>query len=212
MSQRVGTTIFERDETRIQQINRTIVDSGIDITGFFGFFILGGSQIQESRKDFNTSYLASGAFKGAELTKLYSEFVGTGQSIITTPVTIKSTASVTFNNITFFQDHLAPSFLVKIESGAKATFVNCTFVRRSKQELRQAGGEIPANNSYVEVESAGAANMANFIGCKFIERAASGATEIFRRSAAAGTVFTMGCINQTGLGYGAARTAVGGDI
>jgi hypothetical protein len=54
--------------------------------------------------------------------------------------------------------------------------------------------------------------MANFMGCKFIERADSGATEIFRRAGANGTVFTMGCINQSGKPYGAARTAVGGDI
>jgi hypothetical protein len=89
MSQRVNSVLFERDETRLQQINRTVVDSGIDITGFFGFYILGGSQIQEQRNDFNTTYLSSGAFKGATLKNLYSTFVGTGQSIITTPVIIK---------------------------------------------------------------------------------------------------------------------------
>ena len=212
MSQRVNSVLFERDETRLQQINRTVVDSGIDITGFFGFYILGGSQIQEQRKDFNTTYLSSGAFRGATLEKLYSTFVGTGQSIITTPVIIKGTASVTFSNITFFQDHLKPSYLVRIEEGAKASFINCTFVRRSKQELWEAGGELPANNSYIEVQAAAAADMANFMGCKFIERADSGATEVFRRSGAAGTVYTMGSINQTSKPYGAARVAVGGDI
>jgi hypothetical protein len=146
MSQRVNSVLFERDETRLQQINRTVVDSGIDITGFFGFYILGGSQIQEQRNDFNTTYLSSGAFKGATLKNLYSTFVGTGQSIITTPVIIKGTASVTFSNITFFQDHLKPSYLVRIEEGAKASFINCTFVRRSKQELREStGGRSGAN-------------------------------------------------------------------
>lgn len=212
MSQRINSILFERDETRTDQINRTVVNSGIDITGFFGFYILGGSQLTEQRTDFNTTYLCSGAFRGTTLEKLYGTFVGTGQSIITTPVTIKGTASVTFSNITFFQDHTNPSYLVRIEEGAKASFINCTFVRRSKQELRKAGGELPTNNSYIEVQAAAAADMANFIGCKFIERADSGATSIFRRSGAAGTVYTMGSINQTSKPYGAAQVAVGGDI
>ena len=211
-NQRVNTVLIDRNEDRQTQINRTVVDSGIDITGFFGFYILGGSQLRESRTDFNYLFLASGAYKGTELTKLYSSFVGTGQSIITTPVTIKGTASASFENITFFQDHNNPSYLVLIEEGAKVSFTNCTFIRRSKQELREAGGILPANNSFIEVNSAGASDLATFTNCKFIQRADSGAVEVFRRAAVNGTVYLTGCVNQTTLPYGAAASLVGGNI
>lgn len=211
-NQRVNTVLIDRNEDRQSQINRTVVDSGIDITGFFGYYILGGSQIREPKNDFNYLFLASGAYRGNELTKLYSNFVGTGQSIITTPVTIKGTSSVSFENITFFQDHTNPSYLVLIEEGAKATFTNCTFIRRSKEELRKAGGVLPANNSFVELNSVAASDLATFTNCKFIQRADSGATEVFRRAAALGTVYLTGNVNQTTLPYGPAASLVGGNI
>lgn len=212
-NQRINSVLIDREEDRQQQVNRTIVDSGIDITGFFGFFILNGSQIQEKQKDFNCVYLATGGFKGTTLEKPYSTFIGTGQTIITTPVIIKGTASVTFSNITFFQDHNKPSYLVRVEEGAKVSFDNCTFVRRSLIELRKAGGKPATNNSFVELAASAAADMVTVTNCKFIERSNSGATEIFRRETAGnGTVYLTSSMNLTSIIYGPAAILVGGNI
>lgn len=212
-NQRINSVLIDREEDRQQQVNRAIVDSGIDLTGFFGFFILNGSQLQERQKDFNSVYLATGAFKGTTLEKPYSMFIGTGQTVVTTPVIIKGTASVTFSNVMFFTDHNNPSYLVRVEEGAKASFDNCTFVRRSTIELRKAGGQPASNNSFIELAASAPADMVTITNCKFIQRGDSGATEVFRRETVGfGVAYLTSSMNLSGIVYGPAASLVGGNI
>lgn len=120
---------MDRKNSKGTILDKILLDDVLQTDKAFGTTIKANDPVVLEKEQDNHIYLETGDHKGFTSTKIGTVINGAQGSFFSAPVICDAGSTTVFNNCEFIQTASNTNALVRINSGAKVCFVNCTFRR-----------------------------------------------------------------------------------